>query len=49
MGIQPVALNALYRLGLASGHYRRMEKREQRTENIELRHYSLSKTKKFWP
>jgi hypothetical protein len=37
LGIQPVALNALYRLGLASGHYRRMEKREQRTENIELR------------
>ena len=33
LGIQPVMLNALYRLGLASGHYRRMEKREQGAEN----------------
>jgi hypothetical protein len=37
LGFQPVALNALYRLGLATGHYRRMEKREQRTETSELR------------
>ena len=33
LGIQPVGLNALYRLGLATGHYRRVEGREQRTEN----------------
>jgi hypothetical protein len=36
LGIQPVALNALYRLGLATGHYRRVEKREQKTENSVL-------------
>ena len=35
LGIQPVMLNALYRLRLATGHYRRMEKREQRLENGE--------------
>lgn len=28
LGLQPVMLNALYRLGLATGHYRRMEKKE---------------------
>ena len=33
LGIQPVALNALYRLGLATGHYRRVENREQGIEN----------------
>ena len=33
LGIQPVALNALYRLGLVTGHYRRAENREQKTEN----------------
>ncbi len=38
LGIQPVLLNAIYRLGLASGHYRRMEqKREQRVEDRPLR------------
>jgi hypothetical protein len=37
LGIQLVGLNALYRFGLASGHYRRMEKREQRTEKSALR------------
>jgi Heparinase II/III N-terminus/Heparinase II/III-like protein len=37
LGFQPVGLNALYRFGLASGHYRRMEKREQRTEKSALR------------
>jgi hypothetical protein len=35
LGIQPVMLNALYRLGLATGHYRRMEESEQRIENGE--------------
>jgi len=35
LGIQPVLLNALYRLGLASGHYRRVEEREQRREKRE--------------
>ena len=30
LGFQPVLLNALYRLGLASGHYQRLERREQR-------------------
>jgi len=37
LGLQPVALNALYRFGLVTGHYRRMEKREQRVENSILR------------
>jgi hypothetical protein len=37
LGIQPVMLNALYRLGLASGHYRRAEEREKRTESREQR------------
>jgi hypothetical protein len=32
LGFQPVALNALYRLGLATGHYRREEDTKQRTE-----------------
>jgi hypothetical protein len=32
LGVQPVMLNALYRLGLASGHYRRMEKSSLRSE-----------------
>ena len=35
LGIQPVLLNALYRLGLATGHYRRVEAREQKTEHAE--------------
>jgi len=29
-GFQPMALNVLYRIGLVTGHYRRVEKREQR-------------------
>ena len=33
LGVQPVLLNALYRLGLATGHYRRMEARELKIEN----------------
>ncbi len=33
LGIQPVLLNALYRLGLVTGHYRRVEKREQRVDS----------------
>ena len=33
LGLQPVALSALYRLGLATGHYRRSESREQNVEN----------------
>jgi hypothetical protein len=28
LGFQPVALNALYRFGLVTGHYRRVEKRD---------------------
>jgi hypothetical protein len=36
LGIQPVTLNALYRLGLATGHYRRMENSEQRIESSVL-------------
>jgi len=36
LGIQPVALNALYRLGLRSGHYRRIENKEQGKENSVL-------------
>src|SRR5512136_2427632 len=35
LGIQPVLLNALYRLGLVSGHYRRTERKEQRKEKRE--------------
>lgn len=31
LGFQPVALNALYRLGLATGHYRRTERRGAET------------------
>jgi len=37
LGIQPVALNAIYRLGLATGHYRRVEAGEQKLENSILR------------
>jgi len=37
LGFQPVLLNALYRLGLASGHYQRLERREQREESSSLR------------
>ena len=33
LGIQPVALNAFYLLGLATGHYRRVERSEPRLEN----------------
>src|SRR5664280_2591971 len=36
LGVQPVALNALYRLGLVTGHYRRVEKPELRSENRKL-------------
>ena len=36
LGFQPVMLNALYHLGLATGHYRRVEKREQRVESSNL-------------
>ena len=36
LGIQPVALNAIYRLGLATGHYRRVEAGEQKLENSVL-------------
>ena len=36
LGVQPVALNALYRLGLVTGHYRRLEKPEPRSENRKL-------------
>ncbi len=35
LGVQPVMLNALYRLGLATGHYRRIENREKRIESRE--------------
>lgn len=37
LGIQPVGLNALYHLGLRSGHYRRVETREQGIENAAMR------------
>jgi hypothetical protein len=37
LGLQPVALNALYQFGLVTGHYRRIENREQRVENSVLR------------
>jgi hypothetical protein len=37
LGVQPVLLNALYRLGLVSGHYQRMERREQSEESSSLR------------
>lgn len=37
LGIQPVALNALYRLGLATGHYRRVQRRVGLEENVVLR------------
>jgi hypothetical protein len=32
LGLQPVALNAVYRLGLITGHYRRLENRDSRVE-----------------
>jgi Heparinase II/III-like protein/Heparinase II/III N-terminus len=32
LGIRPVMLNALYRIGLATGHYRRLESRDQLLE-----------------
>jgi Heparinase II/III N-terminus/Heparinase II/III-like protein len=35
LGVQPVMLNAIYRLGLATGHYRRVEKKEQREQREE--------------
>ncbi len=34
LGFQPVALDALYRFGLMTGHFRRMERKKQRVENI---------------
>ncbi len=37
LGFCPVALNALYRFGLATGHYRRVGKREWGIENREQR------------
>src|ERR1035437_6991381 len=37
LGFQPVALSALYRLGLVTGHYRRSESREQSIENRVVR------------
>ena len=37
LGVQPVVLNARYRLGLATGHYRRMEKRTGPIEHGVLR------------
>ena len=37
LGIQPVMLNAIYRFGLATGHYRRLEKREQGVEGRVIR------------
>lgn len=36
LGVQPVALNAIYRIGLASGYYRRIEKRLKFGENNRL-------------
>lgn len=36
LGVQPVLLNALYRLGLVSGHYQRLERREHREESSSL-------------
>ena len=36
LGIQPVMLNALYRLGLATGHYRRLEAGDLKAANGEL-------------
>jgi hypothetical protein len=44
LGMQPVALNALYRLGLLSGHYRRMEKRKQLAVTGVFRHLFLLPT-----
>jgi hypothetical protein len=35
LGVEPVLLNALYRLGLVTGHYRRLEMRWPRAENGE--------------
>jgi hypothetical protein len=35
LGVQPVMLNALYRLGLATGHYRRKETQQLRMEIAE--------------
>ena len=37
LGIQPVALNVLYKFGLATGHFRRAENRQQRKGNREWR------------
>ncbi|MBE3088348.1 MAG: heparinase II/III family protein [Chloroflexi bacterium] len=37
LGLQPVALNALYRFGLVTGHYRRAENREWGIGNSALR------------
>lgn len=38
LGLRQVGLYALYKIGLATGHYRRTEKREQRAESSTLRH-----------
>ena len=37
VGFQPVMLNALYRFGLATGHYRRLESRQPGVESSVLR------------
>jgi hypothetical protein len=37
IGVQPVLLNSLYRLGLATGHYKRVEARQQVIKNRVLR------------
>jgi hypothetical protein len=34
LGFRPVALNALYRFGLATGHYRRVEKKESGEQRV---------------
>jgi hypothetical protein len=38
LGLQPVVLNGLYRFGLATGHYHRMEKRKQPVVKGKLQH-----------
>ncbi|MDP2995171.1 MAG: heparinase II/III family protein, partial [Anaerolineales bacterium] len=37
LGLQPVALNALYRFGLVTGHYRRVTRRESSVASGELK------------
>ena len=38
LGLQQVGLYALYKFGLITGHYRRIEKREKRVDNSALHH-----------